>query len=581
MTHALSQAGLPVHEKRGILAQQHIKDLLSILLLLADQNGMGILRAARQREHLLPQSDIEALLLAAKNQRCSVGSLIFHGEAPPTMSSEGRYALTRLAKILQSLCQRAPNVWSLLAQYLFIETSIMRDLLRNAARINENMTPTENGHPEETALLADYVAFLQLARRYDQQQETLRRRLEQAAEEGGEQAEPAPHIQEQLKGFLDYLQVLLRLGQDGGDSRENRQQGAEESRVEEPDIIRVMTVHASKGLEFPVVYLPGLIQRNFPLQAHAHPVPAPAGMLPAESEGKAAHESGESCLFYVGVTRARDQLVLSYSERNGKQKARPSAYLDALLAGLPPERITRLHWQGMVEEAIDMDEQEEELCSGKLPSSQPSQAYIDAVKPSTLKAGNIETYQRCPRQYLYGTIYGFRNEQDAYQLFWQATQKTLEALQIQLSASNELAPKLPTVEEAQDLYSKHWQELGGPALPFAAIYEQHGHEVTALLRDKLQESGDTNWKLRHELAVEAAGKTIHLTVDRVEFATQGKHGKQGDTPVKYVRTRFAKRKEKPSSGTRELLYAQAYRQHHGGQSLQLHFHNLSTGETFP
>ncbi|HEY6409922.1 MAG TPA: hypothetical protein VIY29_20895, partial [Ktedonobacteraceae bacterium] len=27
--------------------------------------------------------------------------------------------------------------------------------------------------------------------------------------------------------------------------------------------------------------------------------------------------------------------------------------------------------------------------------------------------------------------------------------------------------------------------------------------------------------------------------------------------------------------------AQAYRQHHGGQSLQLHFHNLSTGETFP
>ena len=48
-----------------------------------------------------------------------------------------------------------------------------------------------------------------------------------------------------------------------------------------------------------------------------------------------------------------------------------------------------------------------------------------------------------------------------------------------------------------------------------------------------------------------------------------------------MRARFAKRKEKPSAGTRELLYAQAYRQHHGGQNLELHFHNLSTGETFP
>src|SRR2546429_9759425 len=94
-----------------------------------------------------------------------------------------------------------------------------------------------------------------------------------------------------------------------------------------------MTVHASKGLEFPVVYLPGLIQRNFPLQSRSNPVPAPAGMLPAESEGSAAHETGEACLFYVGVIRGRYQLVPSYSERKGKKKAKPPLYLDALVAG--------------------------------------------------------------------------------------------------------------------------------------------------------------------------------------------------------------------------------------------------------
>src|SRR5207244_9652665 len=93
-------------------------------------------------------------------------------------------------------------------------------------------------NPQASPVLADYLAFLQLARRYDQQQETLRRRLEQVAEERGEQIAPPPKIQEQLKGFLDYLNVLTRLGQNGGD---NRRQGTEENSEDEPDIIRVMT----------------------------------------------------------------------------------------------------------------------------------------------------------------------------------------------------------------------------------------------------------------------------------------------------------------------------------------------------
>ncbi|TMC62163.1 MAG: ATP-dependent helicase, partial [Chloroflexota bacterium] len=574
VTRALALADLPVVEKRGVLTQQHIKDLLSIVLLLADASGMGILRAARQPEYLLSQSDIETLLLAARGQTRPLSWMIFNDEAPLKMSVEGRHSLSRLSSMLQSLSQFASNAWSLLAQYLFIETSTMRDLLIKAESKLENAGAGVHENLQASPLLADYLAFLQLARRYDQQQEMLRRRLEQAAEERGEKVAPPPKIQEQLKGFLDYLNVLTRLGQDGGD---NRRQGTEENSEEEPDIIRVMTVHASKGLEFPVVYLPGLIQRNFPLQAHANPAPTPVGMVPTGSEGKAAHESGESCLFYVGVTRARDHLVLSYSERNGKQKARVTAYLDALLAGLPPERITRLQWQGMIEETSDLEEQDDDRPIS-LPSTQPSKDFLDTVKPSTLKISAIEGYQRCPRQYLYGTIYGFRSEEDAYQLFWQATHNTLETLQKRLAGSDGQEANSPTVEDAQNIYSRHWQELGGPALPFAAVYERHGHEVAALIHSKLLESGDTNWKLRHDVTVEAAGKTIHLTVDRVEAAIAGK---PGGTPARFVRARFAKRKEKPTIGTRELLYAQAYRQLHTGQNLELHFHNLSTGETFP
>jgi len=83
---------------------------------------------------------------------------------------------------------------------------------------------------------------------------------------------------------------------------------------------------------------------------------------------------------------------------------------------LPPGRLTRLHWQGIIEETSDLDEQDDDGANS-LPSTQPSKDFLDAVKPSPLKVSAIEGYQRCPRQYLYGTIYGLRSEEDTYQLF--------------------------------------------------------------------------------------------------------------------------------------------------------------------
>ncbi len=65
------------------------------------------------------------------------------------------------------------------------------------------------------------------------------------------------------------------------------------------DSIKVMTLHASKGLEFPVVALVG------------------AGRMPAEGED----EREEARLFYVGATRATQRLVIGASG-NGKFAAR-------------------------------------------------------------------------------------------------------------------------------------------------------------------------------------------------------------------------------------------------------------------
>src|SRR5205823_14455797 len=221
---------------------------------------------------------------------------------------------------------------------------------------------------------------------------------------------------------------------------------------------------------------------------------APTGMLSAESEGDVVHESGEACLFYVGATRARDHLVLSYSERYGKQKYSRSPYIDALVVDLPEERISRVLWLDSVGTTPL-----EQIVNESLPSSQPTASFIDAMKPQTLSASAIESYATCPRRYAYSYIYGFEPEKGPYQLFWQVTQKTFEALQTMLAdskgeegkaegtenAETTSQARFPTRIEAQDLYTEQWRTMGGDDFPFAGIYEEHGREVIDLLWSKL------------------------------------------------------------------------------------------------
>jgi hypothetical protein len=70
------------------------------------------------------------------------------------------------------------------------------------------------------------------------------------------------------------------------------------------DTIKIMTMHASKGLEFPVVALPGV------------------GMMPEPGEA----EADEARLFYVAATRATDTLIVTLSG-NGAFAARLDGYV--------------------------------------------------------------------------------------------------------------------------------------------------------------------------------------------------------------------------------------------------------------
>lgn len=93
----------------------------------------------------------------------------------------------------------------------------------------------------------------------------------------------------------------------------------EDKEEEEADKIKLMTIHAAKGLEFDYVYLTGLEENLFPS---------------ALSIGSRSELEEERRLFYVAITRAKQVLTISYAQSRYRfgslQFCEPSRFLDEL-----------------------------------------------------------------------------------------------------------------------------------------------------------------------------------------------------------------------------------------------------------
>ena len=68
---------------------------------------------------------------------------------------------------------------------------------------------------------------------------------------------------------------------------------------DEADAVVLMTIHAAKGLEFPVVFLAGMEDGIFPSE---------------QNRGEEAEMAEERRLCYVAITRAKDRLVITYAK---------------------------------------------------------------------------------------------------------------------------------------------------------------------------------------------------------------------------------------------------------------------------
>ncbi len=93
------------------------------------------------------------------------------------------------------------------------------------------------------------------------------------------------------------------------------------------DAVSVCTVHQTKGLQWPVVIIPSLVEGRFPPEGRGNPRFIPGSIYPQKRYDVRfiEDEDPERRLFYVAVTRARERLILSDFEKI-KRSRQPSPF---------------------------------------------------------------------------------------------------------------------------------------------------------------------------------------------------------------------------------------------------------------
>jgi DNA helicase-2/ATP-dependent DNA helicase PcrA len=142
-----------------------------------------------------------------------------------------------------------------------------------------------------------------------------------------------------LEGFLEHISLVM-------DSDNIATEGE----------VTLMTLHAAKGLEFNLVFLPGWEEGVFPSQRTVNE----SGSIGLEEERRLA---------YVGITRARRMVIISYASSRMVHGSWQSLVPSRFLMELPGENITENTEQGMIGAAttrqdIDFSQLEPEITSG-------------------------------------------------------------------------------------------------------------------------------------------------------------------------------------------------------------------------
>ena len=499
ITAILEELGVPLLYLGDLFERKEIRDLLSLVALGAEWGGVGLVRVSALPEYGVPRQDALHILRWSQANQVPIWDALNRTPEVDGLTDKGRAGLAKLGGHLEGLSKSSP--WALLTAWLFERSNFLLPMLH------------ANNAASQQQLVAIYQ-LLKVCGEYMALGDSSRKR------------------------FLARIRRIEALSEDTA-------YRAVSSEATDMDAVRVMTIHGSKGLEFPAVHLPALATGYMPSNWRGVRIASPPA-LPHLVMHPDGHKVEEECLFFVGLSRARDYLSLSRAERYTSRKSGESRFLSSL-ADVVPQR----QYQG----------------SGK------SYSADTPLRPPAKRDGyperELDLYMQCPARYRYEVIEELRGggNDSAYVRFHRCVYITAGWLEQERQKGNVIGG-----EGAVAQLAAVWESNGPVKHAFEAYYRAAAESmVQGMVEAVSSERGQYD---RQEWAVPLDdGRKVLITPDRVLVCA--------DATVRIQRIRTGRKtKSEPDKPIYALLRRGAGLRY-PGKRISIEIFYLGTGEVVP
>lgn len=461
---------------RGLYFKPIILDCLSYLKLLDNYHESSALyRVLNMEVFKVSHEDIVNINKFARRKVWSTFEALRNIQAIPEINSESAVNVNKLLSLIQKHSQEAKkNLPSKLFLNFVSDSGLIASLDYN-----------------RNSIIFDYLnQFYQRIKKLEANEPGLR-----------------------LKDFLEIIFLELEAGETG----------SLKLSMEDPEMVKVMTVHAAKGLEFKYVFIPGLVDKKFPVINRAEKIPLPDKLVKEKEISENFHIEEERRLFYVALTRARDKIFFtSASDYGGEREKRPSVFL--IEAGMQklevrsPKSETKLN--GLVRDLGEINKKE-------------ISREVKYILPAKFSFSQLATFSNCPFQYKLAYLLKIPIAEKPIFIFGKVIHSVLRDFLAQIINPGGVQPGLfgkqaknetsiPSLNELLAIYEKQWHQDGYNSKEEREKFKKKGEEALKKFYERLKETGRPNTiYLEKMFNMKIGGYLIIGAIDRIDKLPDG------------------------------------------------------------
>jgi superfamily I DNA/RNA helicase len=499
VTGILEQLGVPLLYLGDLFERPEIRDLLSLVALDAEFGGIGLVRVAGMREYGASREDALAVIRWAQLNRVFIFDALNRISEIEGLTEDGRIGLAKLGRQLNGFSV-GTSPWTLLTTWLFERSDYLSPLL----------------------MANDIVSQQKLVAIY------------QLLKVCGEHVAMGDSSRKRLLERIRRIEVL----------NEDTPYRAVSSEATDVEAVRVMTIHGSKGLEFRAVHFPALATMYMPNSWRGVRIPPPPSLAHLAMR-PTGHDHEEECLFFVGLSRARDYLSLSRAEKYTTRNASASRFLGSVAGVIPATR-----YQG----------------SGN------SYSIGISLKPPAVRDSypekELDLYMQCPARYQYQVIEELRGGRDesAYVQFHRCVYITVGWLE-QARQNGRTVDGPGALAHLAAVWA-----TGGPIdHAFENYYRSAAENMVRVMAEAI--STETGQYYREEWSIPVGARQISITPDRVLIGS--------DSTVRVQRIRTGRKTKSELDKPIYALLRRGAELRYPGKPVSVEILYLGTGERVP